>query len=50
MTAYADADLGERVRELATTMDVTVMAGEAVAGTITPVGEPEPIPHVDHRK
>jgi hypothetical protein len=34
----------------ATTMDVTVIAGEAVTGTITPVDEPEPIPHVDHRK
>jgi hypothetical protein len=27
-----------------TTMDVTVVAGEAVAGTISPVGEPEDIP------
>jgi hypothetical protein len=50
VTAYADADLGDGVREIATTMDVTVMAGEAVAGTITPVGEPEPIPYVDPRK
>jgi hypothetical protein len=48
--AYADADLGDGVREIATTMDVTVMAGEAVAGTIAPVSEPEPIPHVEHRK
>jgi hypothetical protein len=38
------------VKELLTTMDVTVVAGEAVAGTITRVGEPEPISHVDHRK
>ena len=50
VTAAADVDLGEGVKELLTTMDVTVVAGEAVAGTITPVGEPEPISHVDHRK
>ena len=42
VTANADVDLGEGVKELLTTMDVTVVAGEAVAGTITPVGEPEP--------
>jgi len=27
-----------------TLMDVTLVAGEAVAGTITPVGAPTPIP------
>jgi hypothetical protein len=43
VTATADADLGEGVRELVTTMDVEIIAGEAVAGTITPVGEPQPI-------
>lgn len=44
VTATADADLGEGTRELITTMDVEIVAGEAVAGTITPVGEPQPIP------
>jgi hypothetical protein len=47
VTCTADADLGEGVREIITTMDVEIVAGEAVAGTITPVGEPQPIePHV----
>jgi len=49
ITATADADLGDGVRELITTMDVEVVAGEAVAGTITPVGEAEDAPHVEHR-
>jgi len=40
----ADADLGSGVTSLVTLMDVTLVAGEAVAGTITPVGSPEPIP------
>ena len=44
ITATADADLGTGVRELVTFMDVTVIGGEAVAGTITPVGEPTPKP------
>jgi hypothetical protein len=44
ITATADADLGSGVRELITTMDVEIVAGEAIAGTITPVGEPQPIP------
>jgi hypothetical protein len=43
ITATADADLGSGVREIITTMDVEIVAGEAVAGTITPVGEPQPI-------
>jgi hypothetical protein len=43
ITATADADLGSGVRELITTMDVEIVAGEAIAGTITPVGEPQPI-------
>jgi|SRR5215475_14291576 len=43
VTATADADLGDGVRTLVTTMDVEVIAGEAVAGTITPVGAAEPI-------
>ena len=44
ITATADADLGEGTREIITPMDVTVAAGEAVAGTIAPVGAAEPIP------
>jgi hypothetical protein len=44
VTCTADADLGAGVREIITTMDVDIVAGEAVAGTITPVGEPQPIP------
>jgi hypothetical protein len=44
VTATADADLGEGVRSLVTLMDVTVVAGEAVAGTITPQGDPIPPP------
>jgi hypothetical protein len=42
ITATADADLGEGVRSIITTMDIEVIPGEAVAGTITPIGEPEP--------
>jgi hypothetical protein len=41
ITAKADADLGAGVRELLTMFDVEVVAGEAVAGTIAPVGPPE---------
>jgi hypothetical protein len=44
ITATADADLGDGVRPLVTPMDVEIVAGEAVAGTITPVGAAEPIP------
>jgi len=44
ITATADADLGEGVRNIVTLMDVTVVGGEAVAGTISPVGEPTPKP------
>jgi hypothetical protein len=43
VTCTADADLGEGIREIITTMDVDIVAGEAVAGTITPVGPPVPI-------
>lgn len=51
VTALADADLDdEGTREIATTMDVTLMAGEAVAGTITPEGEAEDIPQVEHHR
>jgi hypothetical protein len=44
VTATADADLGTGIRELVTPMDVTVVAGEAMSGTIEPVGSAEPIP------
>jgi hypothetical protein len=44
ITATADADLGAGIRELITTMDLTVVGGEAVAGTIEPVGAPTPKP------
>ena len=44
ITASADADLGQGVRAILTLFDVTVVAGEAVAGTISPVGTPTPIP------
>jgi hypothetical protein len=43
VTVTADADLGEGVRQIVTTMDVEIIAGEAVAGTISPVGEPTPV-------
>src|SRR5262245_57486950 len=44
VVARADADLGQGVRDLITTSDIEVVAGEAVAGTIEPVGVPEPKP------
>jgi hypothetical protein len=44
ITAQADADMGEGTRHINTLLDVTVVGGEAVAGTITPVGEPTPKP------
>jgi hypothetical protein len=44
ISAKADADLGEGVRELVTLLDVIVVGGEAVTGTIEPVGEPVPKP------
>jgi hypothetical protein len=44
VSAHADADLGSGVRALVTTLDVTTVAGEAVAGTISPVGDPQPLP------
>lgn len=45
VSAKADADLGEGVRELLTICDIMIVAGEAVAGSIQPVGEQEPIGH-----
>jgi hypothetical protein len=44
VSAKADADLGEGVRELLTVCDIMIVAGEAVAGSIQPTGEQEPIP------
>lgn len=41
--ATADADLGEGIRELITTCTISVVAGEAVAGSIQPVSEATPI-------
>lgn len=41
--ATADADLGEGVRELITPMDLTIAAGEAISGTISPTGPAQPI-------
>jgi hypothetical protein len=50
VTATADADLGTGVRSLITVCDIEVVAGEAVAGSIQPLGEPQPIaPHVEPR-
>ena len=43
VSAKADADLGEGVRELLTVCDIMIVAGEAVAGSIQPTGEQEPI-------
>ena len=40
ITATADADLGTGTRELITVCDITIVAGEAVSGTISPVGSP----------
>ena len=44
ISATADDDLGTGVRQLVTLADITVVAGEAVAGTIQPIGAPQPIP------
>ena len=50
VTAEADADLGNGIRTLVTTLDVTTVAGEAVAGSISVVGEAQPVaPHVEPR-
>lgn len=43
ISATADADIGEGTTELVTLMDVTVVGGQAVSGTIAPTGAPEPI-------
>src|SRR4029077_10298507 len=41
--ASADADLGTGVRKLLTVADIEIVAGEAIAGSIQPTGEPEPM-------
>jgi len=43
VTAKADADLGDGVRELLTVCDIEMVGGEAVAGSIQPVGAPDPV-------
>jgi hypothetical protein len=50
ITAKADANVGEGVTEVVCTFDVEVVAGEAVIGTITPVGQPEPVKEVNPLK
>jgi hypothetical protein len=51
VTATADADLGEGVRQLITTADIEIVAGEAVAGSIQPLGESQPIaPHPEPQR
>ena len=42
--AVADADLGTGTQSLTTLFDVQVVAGTAVSGVITPVGDPVPLP------
>jgi hypothetical protein len=50
VTADADADLGEGVRHLLTLFDITLVGGEAVAGTIVVTADPQPIgEHVEPR-
>ena len=43
LRATADADLGDGVKPLITLFDLEVVGGEAVAGVITPSGDPEPM-------
>jgi hypothetical protein len=50
VTATCDADLGEGVRNLITVCDIEVVGGEAVSGTIQPLGDQEPMaPHAEPR-
>lgn len=50
VTATVDADLGDGVRELVTLCDIEVIGGEAVAGSIQPLGDPDQIePHPEQR-
>lgn len=43
VTASADVDMGTGVKQLLTIADISLVAGEAVAGTIAPVGDPVPV-------
>jgi hypothetical protein len=43
VTATADVDLGTGVKQLVTNADISLVAGEAVSGTIQPVGDPVPV-------
>jgi hypothetical protein len=49
ISATADADLGAGVSQIITPFDVSVVAGSAVAGTITP-GEAVPITPAERQK
>lgn len=50
VVADADADLGTGVRHLITAFDITLVAGEAMAGVIEVHTEPQPIaPHPEPR-
>lgn len=42
VTAIADADLGAGVTNLTTISDISIVAGQAVTGSIEPVGSPFP--------
>ena len=44
VSVTADVDMGSGVTPLVTLMDIAVIAGTAVAGTIAPVGDPIPLP------
>jgi hypothetical protein len=51
VTADADADLGTGVRHLLTLFDITLVGGEAVAGTIVVTADPQPIaPHAEQQQ
>ena len=43
VTATADVKLGPEVKNLVTPCDIEIVAGEAVAGTIQPIGDQQPI-------
>lgn len=48
--ATADADLGEGVRQIITLFDIEVVGGEAVAGAISVIGDPQDIaPHPEQQ-
>jgi hypothetical protein len=47
ISATCDADLGDGVRELITLCEIEVVGGEAVSGTIQPLGDQQPVGHPD---